>query len=99
MDWEARLVDQLGQADAAHAQALLTLAAQDRKGHRAEDLLFKLQERMPDDSEDAQRQKFFELRDILLRDAYWAAHEDASGRRYAFSLELLRLWWQRRQQL
>lgn len=97
--WTTRLRQQLGETDAAHAMALLTLAAQSSKGIRAESLLAKLQERMADSNEDAQRQKFIELRDILLRDAYWAAHDSDDGRRYAFCLELLRSWWQRRNQL
>ena len=97
--WEQRLLTQLGQVDGAHAQALLTLAAQRPEGRRVESLLAALQARMPDDTEDVQRHKFIELRDILVRDAYWAAHDGADGRRYAFRLELLRRWWQRRQQL
>ena len=97
--WEQRLFMQLGRADAEHAVALLTVAAQGAGGARPEALLVELQRRMPDDTEDAQRYKFVELRDILLRDAYWWLDESSGTRRYRFRLELLRRWWVRRQQL
>lgn len=97
--WEQRLQMQLGSIDGAHAQALLTLAAQSQAGYRAESLFVALQARMPDENDDVQRAKFVALRDILLRDAYWAQSESSDGRRYAFRLELLRRWWHRRGQL
>ena len=97
--WEQRLFLQLGDEDAGHALALLTLAAQTPVGHSPEGLLVALQARMPDDTDDAQRRKFIELRDILLRDAYWAVDQNTGVRRYAFCLEPLRRWWQRRQAL
>lgn len=97
--WEERLSMQLGRADADHAVAMLTLAAQSGDGARAEALYALLQQRMPDDADDAQRRRFVEMRDILLRDGYWWPEERAGARRYRFRLELLRLWWQRRYRL
>ena len=97
--WEERLFMQLDRADAEHAVALLTMAAEAAAGARPEALLVELQRRLPDDTEDAQRDKFIELRDILLRDAYWWLDESSGARRYRFRLELLRRWWLRRRQL
>jgi hypothetical protein len=97
--WEERLFTQLGNADGSHAVALLMLAAQDRNGARPEVLLAEIQRRMPDDTADKHRHKFIELRDILQRDAYWWPDETGGHRRYRFRLELLRLWWVRRQKL
>lgn len=97
--WEQRLSLQLGVGDASHAVALLTVAAQDADGARAEALYDRLRQRMPDDGEDAQRSRFVELRDILVRDGYWGLHEAGGARRYRFRLELLRLWWLRRHRL
>jgi len=97
--WEQRLRVQLGEIDAGHAIALLSLAARSPEGQRAESLLVGLQGRTSDDTDDVQHRKFVELRDVLLRDAYWAVSETADVRRYAFCLEPLRLWWLRRHEL
>jgi len=97
--WEQRLQIQLGDADAAHATALLTQAAATTDGAHAEKLFAALQARMADASADQQRRKFAELRDILLRDGYWYLKDDATARRYAFHLEPLRRWWWRRNEL
>jgi hypothetical protein len=93
--WEERLEMQLGPSDAGHAIALLT-ASSSIQGARPESLLVTLQGRTPNDTEEAQTKKFIELRDVLLRDAYWAERQDNGVRHYGFRLELLRLWWVRR---
>lgn len=97
--WEQRLTLQLDEPDAGHARALLTLAAQSRDGARAQSLLVEIQGRLPNLDTDRQRQKFYELRDILLRDGYWQANGEGAARRYRFNLEPLRRWWARRQAL
>ena len=94
--WEERLFVQLDDKDGAHAVALLTRAATDEHGAASDTLLVDLQNRMPDDTPDRQKLKFFELRDILQRDAYWELYEARGQRRYRFRLELLRRWWLRR---
>ncbi|MFZ6745358.1 ATP-binding protein [Undibacterium sp. JH2W] len=97
--WEHRLVQQLSSSDAAHAIALLGLAAQDASGVRPENLLSHLQGRMPNDSAEKQREVFINLRDILQRDAYWWPDESSGNKRYRFHLEPLRRWWIRRNTL
>lgn len=97
--WEKRLAMQLGEPDAAHARALLTHSSPTPAGARAESLLDVLQQRLPDLDTDKQRQKFIELRDLLLRDGYWQASDDDGVRRYRFPLKPLRAWWARRQAL
>jgi hypothetical protein len=94
--WKERLFVQLDERDGAHAVALLTRAAADVQGAASDTWLVDLQQRMPDDTTDRQMLKFFELRDILIRDAYWEPHEVRGQRRYRFRLELLRRWWLRR---
>jgi hypothetical protein len=97
--WEERLSIQLSHVDAGHSLALLDLAAQDPAGVRAETLLDKLQERMPNATPDEARRAFFVLRDILQRDAYWWPEETQGHKRYRFRLEPLRCWWLRRNSL
>ena len=97
--WEARLVDQLESADAAHAVALLSLAADERHGARPEHLVDRLAERMSGASAEEHRRKFVELRDILIRDACWWSDTSTGEKRYRFQLEPLRLWWVRRNSL
>jgi uncharacterized protein len=97
--WERRLALQLGATDGAHAVALLTLAAETRVGGRPAFLLDKLAERMPEATADDQRQRFIELRDVLLRDQYLRVDEATGERRYRFCLEPLRVWWNRRHSL
>jgi hypothetical protein len=97
--WEQRLALQLSSTDANHALALLTLAAHDPTGARAESLLVVIQERMNSSTLDEAKQTFFRLRDILLRDAYWWDEESSGVKRYRFRLEPLRRWWLRRNTL
>jgi len=97
--WEERLFIQLSGADAGHSLALLHLAAQDPTGARAENLLDKLQERMPNATPDEARRAFVILRDVLQRDAYWWPDETLGHKRYRFRLEPLRRWWLRRNTL
>jgi hypothetical protein len=97
--WEARLTLQLETDDAAHAIHLLTLAAEKREGAQPEYLLARLADRMGDATDDAQRQRFIELRDVLVRDAYWWADNSTGVKRYRFHLEPLRRWWLRRHTL
>ncbi|MBC3910553.1 ATP-binding protein [Undibacterium umbellatum] len=97
--WEQRLALQLGAAQAAHAIALLSLAAQDATGARPENMLIHLEGRMPNDSTEKQREMFINLRDILQRDAYWWPDESSGNKRYRFHLEPLRRWWLRRNSL
>ncbi|MDG4595426.1 MAG: ATP-binding protein [Candidatus Contendobacter sp.] len=94
--WEKRLADQLAPATAGHARALLGQAAATREGARVELLLATLAERLPNATAEEVQRLFVDLRDILLRDGYWGANEDAEGRRYRFLLEPLRRWWLRR---
>jgi hypothetical protein len=97
--WEGRLAIQLSAADAGHCRAMLELAAQHPTGARAERLLDKLQERMPNAPQDEARRAFIVLRDILQRDAYWWPDESLGHKRYRFRLEPLRYWWLRRNSL
>lgn len=97
--WEQRLFMQLNHADAEHAMALLNLSARDPSGARAENLLEKLESRMPDATPEEAKRTYVRLRDILQRDAYWEAYESAGARRYRFLLEPLRRWWLRRDTL
>jgi hypothetical protein len=97
--WEGRLSIQLSAVDAGHCMAMLELAAQLPTGARAESLLDKLQERMPNATPDEARHAFFVLRDILQRDAYWWPDETQGHKRYRFRLEPLRYWWLRRNSL
>ncbi len=94
--WRDRLFLQLGRRNGGHASALLYRAARIPEGERPELLFTTLQERMPDDDEDTQRELFSSLRDILIRDAYWWEEERDNVRRYRFRLELLRRWWVRK---
>lgn len=97
--WEQRLGLQLCRADADHALALLTFAASDPTGARAETLFDKLHERMSNATAEEAKRTFIRLRDILLRDAYWWADETSGVKRYRFRLEPLRRWWLRRDTL
>jgi len=97
--WEIRLGLQLSRTDADHALALLTLAARDPAGARAEVLLNALQGRMSQDTAEEAKRSFIRLRDILLRDAYWQVNATTGERRYRFCLEPLRRWWLRRDSL
>ncbi|MFM9970385.1 MAG: hypothetical protein ACKVQK_18495 [Burkholderiales bacterium] len=97
--WEGRLSIQLSTTDAAHCLALLELAAEQPNGARAETLLARLQERMPNAPQEEARRAFFVLRDILQRDAYWWPDESEGHKRYRFRLEPLRRWWLRRNSL
>ena len=94
--WEKRLTIQLCKADAEHALALLSLAASDPAGARAENLLVIVQERMSSATPEEAKKTFIRLRDILLRDAYWWEEETSGVKRYRFRLEPLRRWWLRR---
>lgn len=97
--WEQRLDMQLSRNDAAHARAILKLAAQDPLGAKPETLLAVIESRMPNEpQEDAQR-VFINLRDILERDAYWWPDASSGAKRYRFRLEPLRRWWLRRNTL
>lgn len=97
--WEQRLDLQLGRNDAAHALAMLNLAAQDPAGARPELLLATLEGRMPNVTPEDARRTFISLRDILERDAYWWADFSSGAKRYRFRLEPLRRWWLRRDTL
>lgn len=91
--WEKRLTQQLGHANGGHARALLTIAAKDPNGARPEILLAALQERMPNVPPDDALAVFIDLRDILIRDAYWWSDPTLEAKRYRFRLEPLRRWW------
>jgi hypothetical protein len=91
--WEKRLTQQLGHGNGGHARALLTLAATDPTGARPEMLLVALQERMPNVLPDDVLATFVDLRDILVRDAYWWPDSASGLKRYRFRLEPLRRWW------
>jgi hypothetical protein len=97
--WEKRLTEQLGHVNGSHARALLAIAAKDPKGARPEILLAALQERMPNVTPDDAQAAFIDLRDILVRDAYWWSDPSLEVRRYRFRLEPLRRWWIRRNTL
>ena len=97
--WEKRLSIQLSANDANNCLALLTLAAADPQGASPEALLAELQARMPNATAEEAKRSFVQLRDILLRDAYWWTSESTGHRRYRFRLEPLRLWWLRRSTL
>ncbi len=97
--WEQRLRLQLIPADAQHALALLALSARTPEGQRPETLLDALQQRLPEASPDEAKRQFIQLRDILLRDAYWQTDDSQPIRRYRFRLEPLRRWWLRRDTL
>lgn len=91
--WEKRLTQQLGHDNGGHARALLTIAAKDPKGARPEMLLAALQERIPNVLPDDVLATFVDLRDILVRDAYWWSDPALDVKRYRFRLEPLRRWW------
>jgi hypothetical protein len=91
--WEKRLIDQLGHANGGHARALLTIAAKDPNGARPEMLLAALQERIPNVPPEDALAAFIDLRDILVRDAYWWSDPTVVVKRYRFRLEPLRRWW------
>ena len=97
--WEGRLFIQLTDAEAHHCVALLSVTAQDPTGTRPESLLAILHERLPDATAEEAKRAFVNLRDILLRDAYWCADESQGHKRYRFRLAPLRLWWLRRSTL
>jgi uncharacterized protein len=97
--WEKRLSIQLSVNDANHCLALLTMAAADPQGANPEALLAELQARMPSATAEDTKRSFVQLRDILLRDAYWWPSESTGHKRYRFRLEPLRLWWLRRSTL
>lgn len=97
--WEKRLSTQLSVNDANHCLALLSMAAADPQGASPEALLAELQARMPSSTGEEAKRSFVQLRDILLRDAYWWASESTGQKRYRFRLEPLRLWWLRRSTL
>ena len=97
--WEKRLMQQLGHDNGGHARALLTIAAKDPHGARPEMLLAALQERMPTAPPDDVLAVFIDLRDILVRDAYWWSDLNLEAKRYRFRLEPLRRWWIRRNTL
>lgn len=91
--WEKRLTQQLGHNNGGHARALLTIAAKDPSGVRPEMLLAALQERIPNVPPDDAKAVFVDLRDILVRDAYWWSDPTLEPKRYRFRLEPLRRWW------
>lgn len=97
--YELRLALQLGKEDGAHAVALLKLACRDIKGTTPEVLVGEIQRRTLDLSPEEQEQKFIQIRDVLVRDAYWWCEESGGIRRYRFCLEPLRKWWLRRHTL
>lgn len=97
--WEQRLRIQLTSADADHCIALLAMTAQDPAGIRPQSLLAQLHQRLPDATAEEAKRAFVNLRDILLRDAYWWADESQGHKRYRFRLEPLRRWWLRRSTL
>lgn len=97
--WEKRLSIQLSVNDANNCLALLTIAAADPQGARPEALLAELQARMPNATAEEAKRSFVQLRDILLRDAYWWTSESTGHKRYRFRLEPLRQWWLRRSTL
>lgn len=97
--WEQRLELQLAHNDAAHARAMLKMAAQDPLGARPEMLLAALEARMQNSTQEEARRAFINLRDILERDAYWWPDMSSGFKRYRFRLEPLRLWWLRRDTL
>lgn len=91
--WEKRLVQQLGNVNGGHARALLTIAAKDPSGARSSMLLAALQDRMPNALSDDVLATFVNLRDILVRDAYWWSAPTVDEKRFRFHLEPLRRWW------
>lgn len=97
--WEERLRLQLDPGDAEVAVALLTLACRHQGGATASALLAELQSCLPGLSDSQQRQRFFRLRDVLVRDAYWTLDESGDVPRYRFLLQPLRRWWHRRHSL
>lgn len=97
--WIARLEQQLDHASAAHAIALLHVAANDVLGARPEALLHIIEERLPHLLPEDARRIFVNLRDILERDAYWWPDVSSGSKRYRFRLEPLRRWWIRRNAL
>lgn len=97
--WEQRLDLQLTHNDAAHARAMLKLAAQDPLGAKPEMLLAALEARMSNSTQEEARRAFINLRDILERDAYWWPDLSSGLKRYRFRLEPLRRWWLRRDTL
>jgi hypothetical protein len=97
--WEMRLSMQLPPPDAKYALFMLDQAAATREGVRPEHLLAALHERMPEATGDEAERTFRNLRDILLRDAYWIAQDSGGERRYRFLLEPLRRWWHRRRNI
>lgn len=96
--WEERLGQQLDRNHAAHARALLALAAVDT-GARADALLDALRARMPNASQEESFSTYINLRDILERDGYWWPDLGSGTKRYRFRLEPLRRWWNRRNTL
>lgn len=97
--WETRLEQQLSRSAAAHALALLRLAAKNPQGEQPEVLVNALALRMPNAETEEVERVFKDLRDILQRDAYWWADESSGVKRYRFRLEPLRRWWVRRGEL
>lgn len=97
--WQQRLSMQLNASDARHAVTLLTASAARPHGVDGQRLVAILQEKLPTASDDDVLELFVRLRDILIRDGYWANDSSAGHRRYRFALEPLRRWWQRRYEL
>lgn len=97
--WETRLKQQLSPSVAAHALALLRSAAKNSIGEQPEILVDVLAGRMQNAEREEVESMFKDLRDILLRDAYWWADESSGVKRYRFRLEPLRRWWVRRGEL
>lgn len=93
--WESRLETQLGKADANLCRELLTSVAKDPKGATGQTLSNVIFRKFSADPL-AQKNKYTYLRDILIRDAYIWSDDSGDTIRYRFRLELLRLWWLRR---
>lgn len=97
--WEERLRIQHEQSVADLAIALLTIACRKPDGASTTALFAEAQRLLPDLGEEQQKQRFIALRDVLIRDGYWAISETDGARRCHFRLEPLRRWWSRRNTL
>ena len=98
--WEQRLSFQLSVEDAGCAAVMLGEAARDPIGERPEVILKKLEEHVNGAMTAFEvRKKFSQLRDVLIRDAYWWSDENSDQKRYRFRLEPLRQWWLKRDTL
>ena len=88
--WRQRLDEELGQPEASHATLLLDHASQDVNGLNRDALGQALSPRSHDPDERDRILRY--LLDVLGGDGYLVERDG----RYAFRMELLRVYWQRR---